>query len=246
VSGTIIYAGVDYGAIIKQAEKEADIILWDGGNNDMPFYKPDMHIVVTDPLRTGHELSYYPSEANLRLANVVIINKEDSADKESIATLRGNIKRVNPAATIVDAASPIIADHPDWITNKRALVVEDGPTLTHGEMKFGAGTVAAKKYNAKDIIDPRPYTVGTITDTFKKYPDIGILLPAMGYGTKQIRDLETTINKVPCDVVVIGTPIDLSRLIKIEKPSVRIRYDLQEIGKPNLDTILSKFVRKSK
>lgn len=246
VSGTIIYAGVDYEAIIKQAEKEADIILWDGGNNDMPFYKPDMHIVVTDPLRTGHELSYYPSEANLRLANVVIINKEDTADKESIAVLKGNIKHVNPTATIVDADSPILADHPEWITNKRALVVEDGPTLTHGEMKFGAGTVAAQKYNAKEIIDPRPYTVGTITDTFKKYPDIGVLLPAMGYGAKQIKDLETTINKVPCDVVIIGTPIDLSRLIKIEKPSVRIRYDLQEIGNPNLNTILSKFLKKVK
>lgn len=246
VSGTIIYAGVDYKAIIEQAEKEADIILWDGGNNDMPFYKPDLHIVVADPLRTGHELSYYPSEANLRLANVVIINKEDTADNKSINQLRGHIRQVNPTATIVDAASPILVDHPEWITGKNALVVEDGPTLTHGEMKFGAGTVAAQKYNAKSIIDPRPYTVGTITDTFKKYPDIGVLLPAMGYGAKQVKDLETTINKTPCDVVIIGTPIDLSRLIKIKKPAVRIRYDLQEIGKPNLDTILSKFLKRKK
>ncbi len=245
VSGTIIYAGVDYEAIIRQAEKEADVILWDGGNNDMPFYMPDLNILVADPLRTGHELSYYPSEANLRMADVVIINKEDSADILSINTLRDHIAAINPKAILIDAASPIVVDHPERITHKRALVVEDGPTLTHGEMKFGAGTVAAQKFHAKAIVDPRPFTVGTITETFRKYPNIGILLPAMGYGKKQVKDLEATINRTPCDVVIIGTPIDLNRVIAIKKPSVRVSYDLQEIGTPNLDTVLSSFAKKS-
>lgn len=244
VSGTIIYAGVDYRAILDQAQREADVVLWDGGNNDMPFFKPDLNIVVADPLRTGNELAYYPSEANLRMADVVIINKVDTADIKSVNVLRENIRSVNAKATIVDAASPITVDYPERIAGKRALVVEDGPTLTHGEMKFGAGTVAAQKFEASAIIDPRPYTTGTITETFKKYKDIGILLPAMGYGDKQIKDLEKTINKVPCDVVVIGTPIDLTRLIKIKKPTVRVRYDLQEIGQPNLEKIIGNFIKK--
>ncbi|NUM81432.1 GTPase [bacterium] len=244
VSGTIIYAGVDYRAILDQAQREADVVLWDGGNNDMPFFKPDLNIVVADPLRTGNELAYYPSEANLRMADVVIINKVDTADIKSVNVLRENIRSVNAKATIVDAASPITVDYPERIASKRALVVEDGPTLTHGEMKFGAGTVAAQKFEASAIIDPRPYTTGTITETFKKYKDIGILLPAMGYGDKQIKDLEKTINKVPCDVVVIGTPIDLTRLIKIKKPTVRVRYDLQEIGQPNLEKIIGNFIKK--
>ncbi|HNI10889.1 MAG TPA: cyclic 2,3-diphosphoglycerate synthase [bacterium] len=246
VTGTIIYAGVDYEAILRQAEKEADVILWDGGNNDMPFYKPDLHIVVADPLRAGHELLYYPSEANLRMADVVIINKEDSADMKSTNLLRDHIHQVNAKAVIVDAASPIFVEHPEKIIGKRVLVVEDGPTLTHGEMKFGAGTVAAQKYGARMIVDPRPYTSGSITETYKKYPDIGVLLPAMGYGSKQVKDLETTINRTPCDTVIIGTPIDLHRIINIKKPSVRVRYDLQEIGTPNLDTLLQKFVKRMK
>jgi len=246
VSGTIIYAGVDYGDILAQAQEEADVILWDGGNNDTPFYKPDVHIVVADPLRVGNELLYHPSETNLRLADVVIINKVDTADVGSINALRANIRRVNGRAVIVEAASPILVDHPEHITNKRVLVVEDGPTLTHGEMKFGAGVVAAGKFGAAEIVDPRPYTVGTITATFRKYPEIGTLLPAMGYGAQQVKDLETTINKVPCDAVIIGTPIDLNRLVKIRKPTVRVRYELQEIGKPDLVDVLAPLVKKAR
>jgi predicted GTPase len=244
VKGTIVYAGVDYGAILEQAQVEVDVILWDGGNNDLPFYKPDLHIVVADPLRVGNELTYYPAEANLRMADVVIINKEDTAEVAAIDKLRANIRSVNLRAIIIDATSPIFVDHADRIAGKRALVVEDGPTLTHGEMKFGAGIVAAHKYGAKAIIDPRPWTVGTITETFKKYPGIGTLLPAMGYGDRQVKDLATTINKVPCDVVVIGTPIDLNRIIKIRKPTVRVTYELQEIGKPDLEQVLGEFLKK--
>ncbi len=246
VSGTIIYAGVDYGDILAQAQAEADIILWDGGNNDTPFYASDLHIVVADPLRVGNELLYHPSETNLRLADVVIINKVDTADISAINALRQNIRSVNSRAVIIDAASPIVVDHPEYITGKRVLVVEDGPTLTHGEMKFGAGVVAAGKFGASEIVDPRPWTVGTISDTFKKYPNIGTLLPAMGYGDRQVKDLETTINKVPCDAVVIGTPIDLSRLIKIRKPAVRVRYELQEIGKPDLPEVLAPFLKRKR
>jgi predicted GTPase len=246
VSGTIIYAGVDYGDILAQAQEEADVILWDGGNNDTPFYKPDLHIVVADPLRVGNELLYHPSETNLRLADVVIINKVDTADIGSINKLRANIRRVNSRAVIVEAASPITVDHAEYITGKRVLVVEDGPTLTHGEMKFGAGVVAAGKYSAAEIVDPRPYTVGTITSTFRKYPNIGVLLPAMGYGAEQVKDLETTINKVPCDTVIIGTPIDLNRLIKIKKPTVRVSYELQEIGKPDLVDVLAPILKRTK
>ncbi len=244
VSGTIIYSGVDYQAILEQAQAEADVVLWDGGNNDLPFYAPDLHIVVADPLRVGNELTYYPAEANLRMADVVIINKVDTADIHAITQLRQNIRKVNAKAVMIDAASPIFLDHPERIAGKRALVVEDGPTLTHGEMKFGAGIVAAEKFGAREIVDPRPYTVGSITATFRKYPGIGTLLPAMGYGDSQVRDLAATINKVPCDVVVIGTPIDLNRIIKIRKPTVRVGYELQEVGQPDLKTVLAKFLNK--
>jgi len=246
VGGTIIYAGVDYGDILAQAQAEADVILWDGGNNDTPFYKPDLHIVVADPLRVGNELLYHPSETNLRIADVVIINKVDTADIDAINRLRQNIRRVNSRAVIIEAASPILVDHPERITGRRVLVVEDGPTLTHGEMKFGAGVVAAGKFGASEIVDPRPWTVGTITATFKKYPGIGTLLPAMGYGDKQVKDLETTINKVPCDTVIIGTPIDLNRLVTIRKPTVRVRYELQEIGKPDLMDVLKPLLARRK
>lgn len=239
VNGTIIYAGVDYADILAQAQAEADVILWDGGNNDTPFYAPDLHVVVADPLRVGHELLYHPSETNLRLADVVIINKVDTADSDAINALRQNIRRVNGRATIIHAASPISVDHAERITGKRVLVVEDGPTLTHGEMKFGAGVVAATTFGAAEIVDPRPWTVGTISDTFAKYPGIGTLLPAMGYGDEQVQDLETTINRVDCDSVIIGTPIDLNRLIGIDKPTVRVRYELQEVGRPDLVDVLA-------
>jgi predicted GTPase len=243
-SGTIIYAGVDYAAILEQAEKEADVIIWDGGNNDLPFYAPDLHIVVADPLRAGNELNYFPSEANLRMADIVVINKIDSASPDMVTKLRENIRSVNKCARIVDAASPIAVENSEGIAGKRVLVIEDGPTLTHGEMKFGAGTVAAQKFGAAEIIDPRPWATGEIKKTFETYPNIGILLPAMGYGDKQIKDLEATINKVPCDAVIIGTPIDLNRIVKIKKPTFRVVYELQEIGEPSLDTILKAFLKK--
>ncbi len=243
VSGTVVYGGIDYVAILEQAQAEADVIMWDGGNNDLPFYKPDLAIVVADPLRVGHELSYYPAEANLRLADVVIINKIESAESRSVDQLRANIRSINDRAVTVDAASPISVDHPERIAGKRALVIEDGPTLTHGEMKFGAGVVAAHKYGAAEIVDPRPYTVGTITETFTEYPGIGAVLPAMGYGDEQVKDLQATINKVPCDVVIIGTPIDLNRVVEIKKPTVRVKYELQEIGQPDLKTVLEGFMQ---
>jgi predicted GTPase len=241
MSGTVIYSGVDYEAILREAEKEADIILWDGGNNDLSFYKTDLLITVVDPHRPGDELFYYPGEANLRAADVVVINKMDSADSEDILVVRENIQEVNPNAIVIDGASPIYVEDYEKIKGKRVLVVEDGPTLTHGEMAYGAGVVAAEKFGAAELVDPRPYTVGTITDTFKKYPDIGTLLPAMGYGDKQIKDLEDTINKTDCDIVIIGTPIDLRKLININKPALRVTYELQEIGKPDLSDVLKKF-----
>ena len=241
--GNILYAGVDYQEILKRAEKDVDIIVWDGGNNDIPFYQPDLHIVVTDPHRVGHEMTYYPGETNLRMADVVVINKIDTANPEKINLLRENIYKLAPNAVVVDAASPLAVDNPKFIRDKRVLVVEDGPTLTHGEMKYGAGVVAAQKFGAKEIIDPRPYAVGTIKDTYTKYPGIGTLLPAMGYGKKQIQELEDTINAVDCDIVIIGTPIDLSRIIKINKKSIRVKYELQEIGRPNLDEILSQKIK---
>ncbi len=240
VNGSIVYAGVDYGAILEQAEKEADVILWDGGNNDMPFYKPDVFITVADPLRPGHELSYYPGEANLRMADTIVINKVDSANAEDIQTVRRNIRAVNPHATVIDAASPISVDDPSVIRGKRVLVVEDGPTLTHGEMKFGAGVVAAQRFGAAEIIDPRPFLKGSLVDTFAKYTGIGAILPAMGYGEQQMQDLNATINATDCDTVIIGTPIDLRRIIEIDKPSTRVYYNLQEIGSPTLDEVLSR------
>lgn len=236
--GGVIYAGVDYEAILREAEKEADVILWDGGNNDFSFYKADVTFTVVDPHRPGHEMRYYPGNTSLRLADCAIINKIDSADAANINIVRENIQMVNPKATIIEAASPVTVEKPELIRGKRVLVVEDGPTLTHGEMKYGAGTVAAQKLGAKEIVDPRPYTVKSITDTYKKYPNIGTLLPAMGYGKQQMKDLETTINRTKCDVVVIGTPIDLSRYIKINKPHTRVKYDLQEIGSITVETIL--------
>jgi len=242
-TGTIVYAGVDYEAIVREAEKEADIILWDGGNNDMPFYKPDLNIVVVDPHRAGHERLYYPGETNLLMADVVVINKIDTADTEDIDEVRWSVREANPNAVIVDAASPISVENAELILGKTALVVEDGPTLTHGEMTYGAGMVAAEKFGAADVVDPRPYTVGSITETFEKYPDIGDLLPAMGYGDQQIKDLEKTIANTKCEVVIIGTPIDLRRIVDIKQPSVRVTYDLQEIGQPTLVDVLKPFIK---
>lgn len=236
--GGIIYSGVDYEAILREAEKEADVILWDGGNNDMSFYKADLTITVVDPHRAGHELTYYPGNTSLRLADAVVVNKIDSASPENILQVIHNVREVNPKAEIIEGASPLIVDNPSIIKGKKVLVVEDGPTLTHGEMKYGAGTVAAQKLGAKEIVDPRPYTVKSIKETFKKYPNIGILLPAMGYGNAQMKDLEETINKVKCDSVVIGTPIDLGRILKINKPSTRVMYELQEIGSNTIKSLL--------
>ncbi len=238
--GQVIYAGVDYGKILSEAEQEADIIVWDGGNNDTSFYRPDLLITVADPHRPGHELSYYPGMINVLLSDVIIINKIDTADLDNINMVRENVRSVNPDAIILEAASPITVEDPNLIEGKGVLVVEDGPTLTHGEMEYGAGVMAAEKFGAAELIDPRLYTVGSITETFEKYPDIGTLLPAMGYGEKQMKDLEATINKTYCDTVIIGTPIDLRRVIKIDKPTVRVGYDLQVIGRPNLEDILSK------
>jgi len=237
---------VDYEAILRAAEQDpvgCDIILWDGGNNDFPFFQPDLMITVLDPHRAGHELTYYPGEVTLRIADVAIINKIDSADNDSIVKVRENIGKVNPTAIIIEAASPIKVDKPELIKGKRVLVVEDGPTLTHGEMKIGAGIVAAKKFAASEIIDPRPFVIGRLKETFNQYPNIGTLLPAMGYGEQQLADLEKTINNTPCDAVIIGTPIDLNRIIKINRPTIRVSYDLQEIGLPNLTGVLEEFVR---
>lgn len=240
--GTIVYAGVDYELILRSAEKEADIVLWDGGNNDLPFFKPDLHIVVADPHRAGHELRYHPGEANLRMADVVVINKIDTSEPEKIELVRANIRAVNPGAIVIDAASPIFVDDPQSIRGAKVLVVEDGPTLTHGEMTYGAGIVAARRYGAAEIIDPRPYAVRSIAATFQKYPGTGTLLPAMGYGPQQVQDLEDTINATPCDLVIIATPIDLRRVLKINRPTQRVRYELQEIGQPTLQEVLSKAI----
>lgn len=241
--GSVIYAGVDYEKILREAEKEADVILWDGGNNDTSFYKADVTITVVDPHRPGHETTYYPGETNLRMADIVVINKIETANPEDVESVRSAVREVNPQARVVDAASPIFVEDGSLITGKKALVVEDGPTLTHGEMQYGAGMVAAEKYGASDVVDPRPYTVGSITRTFEKYPEIGILLPAMGYGEQQMKDLEKTIAKTECDVVIIGTPIDLRRVIKIKQPSVRVTYELQEIGEPTLKDLLKDRIR---
>jgi predicted GTPase len=238
--GTVVYAGVDYEAILRQAESEADIVVWDGGNNDLPFFRPDLHIVVTDPHRAGHESTYHPGEANLRMADVVVINKIDTADLAETSKVRANVELLAPNAMVVDAASPIFVDDPSRIRGKRVLVIEDGPTLTHGGMAYGAGIVAARRFGAAEIIDPRPYAVGGIAGTFEKYPHTGPLLPAMGYGPEQIRDLEATINATPCDVVIAATPIDLRRVLHdIRHPMDRVRYELQEIGRPTLNEILA-------
>ncbi|MDD3962099.1 MAG: cyclic 2,3-diphosphoglycerate synthase [Bacteroidales bacterium] len=247
VRGNVIYAGVDYEAILRAAEKDpdgCDVVLWDGGNNDFSFYKPDLTITVADPHRPGNELRYYPGEVNMRLADAIVINKMDTASPEGIQTVRESIAKVNPKAIVVDGASPIKVDKPELISGKRCLIVEDGPTLTHGEMKIGAGTVAARKFGCAEEVDPRPYTVGKLSETFRIYPNIGTILPAMGYSDQQLKDLETTINNTDCDSVIIGTPIDLNRIIKINKPNTRVYYDLQEIGEPTLDGILKDFVKK--
>ena len=241
--GTVVYAGVDYGVILKEAEKEADVIVWDGGNNDIPFYRPDLHITVVDPHRTGDELSYFPGETNLLLADVVLMNKVDSADYENVEQLRFNVSQANPRAILIEAASPVSVDHPEWIRGKEVLVVEDGPTLTHGGMTYGAGVIAAGKFGATELVDPRPWVKGEIKKAFEKYPEIGTLLPALGYGDKQVRDLQKTINSIPCDSVVIGTPIDLTRVLKINKPSVRVQYELDEIGKPDLEEVVGAFLK---
>lgn len=247
VRGNVIYAGVDYEAILRAAENDpngCDVILWDGGNNDMSFYHSDLSIVVADPHRAGAEGAYYPSEVNVRLADVVIINKIDTSAPEKIQAVRDNIARINPKAVIVEGASPVRVEDPELIRGKRILAVEDGPTLTHGEMKIGAAIVAAQKLGASEIVDPRPWLAGKLEETFRIYPNIGTLLPAMGYGDEQVKDLEKTINKVDCDAVIVGTPIDLRRVVKIKKPSTRVYYDLEEIGEPKLTGILDEFVKK--
>jgi predicted GTPase len=238
VEGTIVYAGVDYEAILREAEKEAEVILWDGGNNDTSFYDPTLQIVVVDPHRAGHELTYYPGETNLLVADVVVVNKEDSASLEDIEKVRDNVYRANPRATLIDACSPLFVDRPEAIRGKRALVIEDGPTVTHGGMRYGAGVVAARKYGARELVDPRPFAVRSIAETFEKYPGIGTLLPAMGYGDDQVGDLQETIRRSDAEVVVVATPIDLGKLITIDQPSVRVRYELQEIGTPTLEDVL--------
>lgn len=234
----VIYAGVDYEAILRRAEEEADIIIWDGGNNDLPFFRPDYHVVVVDPHRPGHEVRYHPGETNLRLADAVVVNKIDTAGAEGIDQVLSNVRAVNPAAVIVRGASPLFVEDPGAIAGKRVLVIEDGPTLTHGEMTYGAGVVAARQFGAAEIVDPRPYAVRTIAETYRKYPTTGPVLPAMGYGREQIADLEETINMTPVDLVIIATPIDLGRLVDIDKPSQRVRYELQEIGRPTLSDLL--------
>lgn len=237
-NGVIVYAGIDYERILRLAEEEVDIILWDGGNNDLPFLIPDMHIVVADPHRPGHELSYHPGEANARAADVFVINKVDTATGENVIAVRQNLLSLNAKATIVEAASPLFVDDPVAIRGKRVLVIEDGPTLTHGEMAYGAGWVAARRFGAAEIVDPRPYAVGSIKETFEKYPTTGDVLPAMGYGDRQIMELEETINHAEADLVLIGTPIDLARILNMNKPSQRVRYELQEIGQPTLEDLL--------
>ncbi len=238
MNGVIVYAGVDYEAILRQAESEVDIILWDGGNNDLPFYDSDFRIVVADPHRPGHEISYYPGEAVARTADVFVINKVDTADPQGVITVRDNLQAINPNAIMVEGASPLFVDDPKGIRGKRVLVVEDGPTLTHGEMAYGAGWVAARKFGAAEIVDPRPFAVGSIKSTYKKYPTTGKVLPAMGYGEIQMKELEATINNADVDLVIIGTPIDLGRILKINIPYQRVRYELQEIGQPTLKELL--------
>jgi predicted GTPase len=243
-NGVIVYAGVDYEKILREAEKEADIIVWDGGNNDVPFYKPDLHIVVADPHRAGHEITYHPGETNLRMADIVIINKVDTADPENVNRVKENVRKVNPKALILEAASPITADKPELIKGKRVLVIEDGPTLTHGEMPYGAATLLAKQLGASELVDPRPYAVGSIKEAYEQYPHLGAVLPALGYGDKQIAELNETIDRTPCDVVVVGTPVDLRRLLTINKPTVRVKYELHVLGPLSLEHVLEEFLQR--
>jgi len=243
-NGITVYAGVDYGRILREAEREADIIVWDGGNNDTPFFKSDLHIVLVDPHRPGHEITYHPGEVNLRTADVIIINKVQTADRKDILTVLQNVKKFNPGALVMEAALTVRVDRPDLIKGKRALVVEDGPTVTHGEMKYGAGIFAAENYGAAEIVDPRDFAVDSIMETFRKYPHLEKVLPAMGYGKEQIEDLEETINRADCDVVVSGTPIDLNRVINVNKPVVRVKYDLSEIGRPTLEEVIDEKLNK--
>jgi predicted GTPase len=243
-NGIIVYAGVDYEKILNEAEKESDVIVWDGGNNDMPFYKPDLHIVVADPHRPGHELAYHPGEANVRMADVIVINKVDTADPQKVAQVRDNIKMINPKAKVLDAASPVTSENPELIRGKRVLVIEDGPTLTHGGMPYGAGTIMAQNAGAKEIVDPKPYAVGSIKEAYKKYPHLGDILPALGYGDKQIAELKETIEHIPCDVIVIGTPIDLRRVITLNKPTVRVRYELKVLGPVSLEQVIDEFLKR--
>ncbi|HEX9426419.1 MAG TPA: cyclic 2,3-diphosphoglycerate synthase [Candidatus Polarisedimenticolia bacterium] len=239
-NGVVVYAGVDYAAILAEAEREADVIVWDGGNNDLPFYRPDVEIVVVDPHRPGHELAYHPGEANFRRASCIVINKIDTADKKGIEQVKANIAAYNPKAMVIEAASPVTVEEPAAIRGKRVLVVEDGPTLTHGEMQYGAGVIAAQRFGAASLVDPRPFAVGSIARTFQKYPGIGTLLPAVGYGETQMEELKQTIDRVDCDLVLIATPIDLRRTIHFTRPALRVSYELQEIGKPDLDDVLAR------
>ncbi|MGA3191458.1 MAG: cyclic 2,3-diphosphoglycerate synthase [Candidatus Bathyarchaeia archaeon] len=244
-NGIIVYAGVDYEKILHEAEEEADVIVWDGGNNDLSFYKPDLLIVLADPHRAGHELAYHPGEANLRMADIIIINKVDTADPQKVKLVKENIKMVNPGATVLEAASPITADKPEAVRGKRVLVIEDGPTITHGSMPYGAGVIFAQKFGAGAIVDPRPYAVGSIKAAYEKYRHLGAVLPALGYGGKQVAELKETIDRTPCDVVVIGTPIDLRRVITIKQPTVRVNYELKVLGPVSLEHVLDEFIEKS-
>jgi len=245
-AGSVVYAGADYVRVLREAEREADVIVWDGGNNDLPFFKPSLHVVVVDPHRAGDELTYYPSEVNLRLADVVVINKVDTADPSKVELVKANVKSVNPDALVLEAASPITVDAPELVRGKRVLVVEDGPTVTHGNMKFGAATLAAKQFGAKEIVDPRPYAVGSIGETYGLYPHLGRVLPAVGYSEDQVADLRETIDAVPCDVVLVGTPVDLRRIMILNKPVVRVRYELVVLGPVSLEKVVDNFLREKK
>ncbi|HZD02630.1 MAG TPA: cyclic 2,3-diphosphoglycerate synthase [Actinomycetes bacterium] len=242
-AGTVVYAGVDYQAILERAQTEAEVLLWDGGNNDLPFIRPDLHVVVADPLRAGHESAYHPGEANARSADVLVVNKVDEATPEQVAALEEGLKRLNPEATVIHAASPVRVEDPELVRGRRVLVVEDGPTLTHGEMAYGAGVVAARRLGAAEVVDPRPYLIGSLAEVYERYPHIGALVPAMGYSKEQIHELETVINRAPVDAVVIGTPIDLRQLAAIAHPATRVRYDLVEQGQPDLATVLDPIIQ---
>lgn len=242
--GITVYAGVDYGKVLEEAEKEAEVLVWDGGNNDLPFFKPDLHIVIADPHRAGDELRFYPSELNLRLANLVIINKVDTADSDKVGQVKKNVASLNPDAMVLEAASPITVENSELIEGKRVLAIEDGPTLTHGSMPYGAAAIAAKAFGAKELVDPRAYAVGSIRRTYKEYPHIGRVLPAVGYGESQILELEETIRATPCDVVLIGTPIDLRRVFKFDKPTLRVKYELQVLGPVCLEELIDNFLNR--